>query len=404
MRYLPKRGIYVTAMIPKPRDALAISDCLLCQQWHRSAQLAETCTKEVILSNKSKFFKGVLSVDSFLFGGPEFICPLELVLLKDIGAAMELSDLPNDVVFNLSNFTPHCHPRSSDRHCRIIFHSIVTMQLVVIVVGIILNMIIVTSFVTRRALRKRIQSILLFNQALSDLFNAVFYGISTVSLLISDMVHVPLFSTDIASVSGIITIYSSLFLYTVIAFERFLAIQLPLWHRVNLRKRYMWIAVAVTWCFSMALAVLILLAFHFPSILDALIVIELDIVLQTVFLAIVIFLFILTFIKTLHSMKSQPTESASTTTSTYFKKQLRITGIFFLMFMSFAVVFIPLTVDLYVRNSNYVQINILNTMLMLTSVINPLLTLYYKKIFRASHRCRQQNIKVNNIEMLLMKT
>ena len=306
---------------------------------------------------------------------------------------------------NMSGSSLKCLFQASDESCKTILYIIAPIQMTIIIVAIILNLTIVITFSARRAVRKKISNILLFNQAVSDLFNVVVYGLSTVTNMLSTIVKgsAPRATLETAGVSISITFFSSLLLFTIIAFERFLSIQLPLWHRVNVRKKHIWIAIVLAWCFAIGFSLCIrLLFFHSPFVNRLLVMTQK--VSKTLFAVVITVLFIATFLKVLYSTRSSPKESTSIISNSYFKRQLRVTGIFFVMFMAFAVVFVPLTVILNLNRASHLLIRIFFTILMLTSVINPMLTLYFKNEFRKTCRCCQQHIRIADIELRSMQT
>ena len=84
---------------------------------------------------------------------------------------MDFIGLPNSSMVNFSGLSAPCVPSSIDRSCIAVIYSITVFQLVGIASGVILNMIIVTKFFNKPAIWKKIPLVLLFNQALADLFN-----------------------------------------------------------------------------------------------------------------------------------------------------------------------------------------------------------------------------------------
>ena len=52
-----------------------------------------------------------------------------------------------------------------------------SVALLMITIGLILNLVLVTSFCRRPSLRRKIPNILLFNQAVADLFSCAGYGV-----------------------------------------------------------------------------------------------------------------------------------------------------------------------------------------------------------------------------------
>ena len=154
-----------------------------------------------------------------------------------------------------------CNFLTADPSCETLFYIIASIQSVIIVAGIILNLTVAITFRKLPAVKKNIPNILLFNQCLADLFNVTIYGVMNVlSLLLvrllplvtySDVVYAIWVSTDFFHT---MTLYSSILLLCVIAFERFLAVSMPLWHRAHKRKRHPWIAAVVVWCVTIGIS------------------------------------------------------------------------------------------------------------------------------------------------------
>ena len=157
-----------------------------------------------------------------------------------------------------------CQPWTPDNRCRQIFEGIASLQILLTIIAFILNSLTISSYNRRKALRKKIPNLLLMNQAVADLFNAVVFGGSQITMLIFSM------STSLWDpqwrdkwviivlitriVSYPLTLFSSLLLYLIIAVERFLAICFPLWHRVHAQRKHVWISVAIIWCVSTLMA------------------------------------------------------------------------------------------------------------------------------------------------------
>ena len=280
-----------------------------------------------------------------------------------------------------------------------------SIPLVIIVTGIVLNLIIVTSFWRRRIVRSSIPNVLLFNQSVADLFNVAGYGVARTTFRL--LVHFNL-RYDIAELVLLFfwstTIFSSALLHNVIATERLLSISFPLWHRVYLLKKHIWISVTVLWTVSIVIGFcnIIIEILNVKRIIFTWFV-NISICLSV---GITTILFIITFIKALVSIKSEPTQSISNRTN--WKKQLRLTAIFFVMFISFAIVYLPLMAIALALTSTPTSgvvglaWTIIQMCFLLTSVINPVLTLCFKTQFRpcranADSRRNRQNIEMHQI-------
>ena len=277
------------------------------------------------------------------------------------------------------------------------------IQLMIIVAGVVLNMLVVSSFIRRPSLRKKIPNILLFNQSIADLFNSAVYGVAyIVRTALLSMLH------DGESVKGVttfiflffmvITLYCSTLLYAVIASERFLSISFPLWHRVHVTKRHIWSSIMLVWLFSIVLAIFIF--FSFISINGLRIIVNMCYSLTSVVVFIIIVLFITTFARACHSINTQPTLS---NLGNSLKKQVRLTMIFFIMFIAFTIVYIPLIamfIDINVSASvSGTRSDIMCSLLLLTSLFNPILTLCFKKEFRPCRNHQGSNFPRLDVEM-----
>ena len=105
-------------------------------------------------------------------------------------------------------------------------------------------------------------------------------------------------------------------------------------------------------------------------------------------------LFIGTFIKAFHALHSNSTNHRVS------KKQFRLTGLFFIMFLVFAIVYTPLTIlGGHVVRSLVKRIvpEILLTVTLLPSTLNPALTLIFNKQFRIHKSRAHININRNNM-------
>ena len=316
--------------------------------------------------------------------------------------------------WNISNVFKDCYPAHSDKRCKLIFHIMVSVQLLTVIVGSAMNIIIFISFIRRKLIKEKISNILLFNQVLADLFNIAVYGLPYVMGSVCALEMTPFclsvyyysdysyLSHAFVNASFISTLFSSILLFFTIALERFLSICAPLIHRAYVHKKDMWIAVAVVWCVSIALALLMAASNYIFSrkwILDIGYTVY---NLLTILVLLVILLFVVTFVKALHSIKSPPT--TSNTGKNNLKKQLRLTVMFFAMFMAFSLTFVPFIASIYMvydktSTYSYIGADIRNTCVMLTSVFNSTLILYLKKELRPCAPPTRRHEFHENIEM-----
>ena len=301
----------------------------------------------------------------------------------------------------VENLFEECQKLSKIGPCNSIFYSTASIQLVVILFGMIMNAIIVRSFYRRRIVRKKIPNILLFNQALADLFNGCMYGFThLVSALLSFVqLEGNMTLNLISTLCFVVSLSSSIFMYTTIASERFIALYLPLFHKTRLRKKHVWMAVAASW----SGAVIIAATYNFNRFFKFSTVIDLIIeYLMYLMVAIISFLFMITFIKAFRSIHVVPSQTFQDINIVNLKKHLRLTAVFFAMFMAFAVAYIPKVLFYRLVERTVVMEEIVLTLLLLTSVFNPMLTLNFKREFlpyaRRSqiHRLRETN---GNIEL-----
>ena len=272
-------------------------------------------------------------------------------------------------------------------------------QLLILITSTIFNSIIVSVFCKRSTVRKKIPNILLFNQAVADSFNGGVYGVICVTellLLVSEREQTIPAIEHPSNTTFIVSIMSSLLLYAIIAIERFLCIYFPLWHRVRLTKRHIWNCVVIIWLVSIVLGVCYSVILF--SLSDNTVPYVLIYILGTTLVVIITILFIATFIRAFLSLRSHQVNSATQNRHASFRKQLRLTGIFSIMFFIFAIVYIPITVVYNSSAKNYLLIQVMFTLLLITSVLDATLTIIFKKQFRVRQPQPQANIN-NNIAM-----
>ena len=275
------------------------------------------------------------------------------------------------------------------------------IPVVIIVAGLVLNLIIVTSFWKRRIVRRSIPNFLLFNQSIADLFNVAVYGVARTTfrgLLMFNKRYDIAMLVMLFSLS--VSVFSSALLHNIIAVERCLSIYFPLWHKVYLLKKHLWIAVIILWIVSIVIGICnfiieILTLNH--TIFSWFVTISIcsSIVITTI-------TFIATFIKAFVSIKSSQTRSISNS-NTNWKKQLRLTAIFFVMFTGYIIVYIPWTAIAFILKSSptsgVVELGIMRICFLLTSVINPVITLCFKRQFRPCQPNAEPHASRQHIEM-----
>ena len=138
----------------------------------------------------------------------------------------------------ITNTITDCRPYMfGNDKCNIIFISLLTIQLLVIVIGVILNSIVIAQYLKFSSIRKRLAHILLLNQAVADLVNCLVY---LTPLIVTHFHNVtyreypnildPLFGS-----AAFLSFSSSLYLFLIIAIERYISIVQPFWHRIMYR-------------------------------------------------------------------------------------------------------------------------------------------------------------------------
>ena len=294
----------------------------------------------------------------------------------------------------LKNFFRDCVPFSNDHRCKTIFYGIMSVQLLLIITGLILNSIIVSVFCKQANVREKIPNILLFHQAIADLFNGGVYGITRVTYLMVKKIDKK-FVWAIQSIfyaAFIISLLSSIFLCTVIAIHRFVSIYFPIWHRVHLTERHVQALIIVIWLVPIPFVILYLIYYK-------IIILWLIYTLIAPLVIIITVLFISTFIKAFLSLQIQSINSTPHQRSS--KRQLRLSLLFLVMFMEFALVYIPQTLIFSgtVGGGSDTLLGIMFTLLLLTSVVNPILTLSFRKQFRIFQSRTRPNNNRNGFQM-----
>ena len=301
----------------------------------------------------------------------------------------------------------------ADDACQMKFKIVVSVQLLIVTVALLLNSIIVINFFRRRPLRKKIHNILLFNQAVADTVNCLVYALPNLILVFYIMLWG--YSKKTWRIyfryrfTMTLTMSSSLFILAVIATERFLSICKPLWHRVNLRKRYIWRSILASWLISLIISGVWLLEKYDDKgnyIQDQILYkIEYGYIPYTILgilMLFVTFLFIFTFVKAFRSVKAQ-TASGSAPEITRAKKQFRLTCLFCIMFFIFILGFLSIMIASVIDDDfDQIEGQILVTLFVSTSILNPLTTFTFKKDFRAriSKRSHNTGKPANAIQMI----
>ena len=260
-----------------------------------------------------------------------------------------------------------CRIYHDDSTCQKMYLATVITQLSLGVVALILNLLVVIKFLKTRSLRKKIHCNLIFHQAFADLAGCVICGIPFAfgTLYILWQGYFTAYGQLTIALSTL-TIFLSLFIFTIISIERCISLWKPLWHRVYVLKRHIWFSIMISWLVSSLLTATV------PNDLNSKYTIALAVV-AILMILITSCAFLLTFLKAFKSLQE----------NTSIKKQLRLTGMFSAMFLVFIISFTPF---IYVRafSTGYLWELILSTTFLLTSLFNPALTLCMRKEFRVT--------------------
>ena len=284
----------------------------------------------------------------------------------------------------------HCFPfLYANKTCDYLNVSIFILQLIILMVGTILNSIIQVSFYNKRPLRRKIPSILLFNQATSDLFSCSIYVLPNVIYYLGYLLKLADFPYMIIVVLKrvlILTVTISIFLHTIIAIERYLSICKPMWHRAKVQIKHIWSSVIITWFMSLLITVIC----HFANGIntDDYMIDEVMHTLMAILAFLITLITVLYLVSVIEACKSLYMPSSSNTQKMRAKKQLRLTLLFFVMFATFLTGFIPVLVGLVWRMWQLsFKFQLLFLFFNLTSALNPMLTLSMRKEFRSKCVC-----------------
>ena len=141
------------------------------------------------------------------------------------------------------------------------------VQIATALIAIVLNVLICICFRKNRAMRKKNANILLFNQALVDLVNCAIFAIPNAIFLRVHRIQSrePEFTFAVTSMALILSGSSSVFLFALIAVERFLSLYKPMWHRVHVTTGRIWKGIVFVWAISVVLAVTMPFVYYLPD-------------------------------------------------------------------------------------------------------------------------------------------
>ena len=266
--------------------------------------------------------------------------------------------------------------------------------------AVILNIIVLSLYLRRKNIRHKVGNILLASQAVVDLFNSGIYAMLTASYYLIIRNVYPHLSNQEEKAVWVATlalyffsIHSSMYTFTLISYERYLAVSEPFWHRQNVTR---------SWIMKRLLIVLVLTTIITPlstySGSTPFLPVLYPIIGITLLLMIIVsILFTLSYSKAHKFVTGKASYRAKTEESTeksfISKKLLRLTLIFLTMYAVFLMALVSMVVFLVlwlVRGSRTgIPAMVHSVLLAVTSIINPVLTLSLRKDFKIiQFRCQ----------------
>ena len=304
-----------------------------------------------------------------------------------------------------------CMPEMQNSLCDSRFSVLIVIQLLALFIGIALNAIIIKVFFTRRSIQEKIVNVLLVNQAIADVVNLALFALPN-SLLLLYMLITKRFTQRVVNAvhaTVVLTVASSVLLFVIIAFERFLALHNPIWHKVKIQKRSIYKSVLIAWLVSACLLIFDIStvicgnwegqlckkpSYYFHWMIRLLL---------GGLILIVIVLFLLTFIKALRAIRSRATQLAKVE-HVKAKLQLKLTIIFLTMFLCFITGFAFVLIGASIPKETLLA-KIFFSLFNLTSIFNPMWTMFQKKEFRLRNVVdevntpKQSNTSGTNLEL-----
>ena len=269
------------------------------------------------------------------------------------------------------------HPK-----CEAIFITINSLEIFTAFFGLILNSIIVRSYRRQSKTRKTIPNLLLTNQAMADIVNCLVFAIpQAVHGLYVIFYKLPVaINGDGNIIRGVnyaafmLTSLSSAAIFNVVAFERCLALMMPLLHTASIRKRHIHISIGAIWFISVALSVTC--GYIMYKTLSGRLSGDLLSILMLLLLGCATSLFSISYAKAFVTIRKN--EQAG------LRKQMKVTVIFVVMYGIFLVGFCPIGIWFGSTSKTVTPIKSLPFLfLTLTSVLNSMLVLWLKKDLRA---------------------
>ena len=282
-----------------------------------------------------------------------------------------------------------CQADMLNSKCTLIYLTTSSIQAIIIVIGILLNLIVCFKIFQRKETRRKLTNVLFVNQAFADLFNCLMYALpATIYMFISSTYKtdqsVNNFLGPLSDVMAIASISSSLMIFTIIAFERWLSIAKPIFHHAKLRKKHIWTAIVICWFLSISSSLLRLV---FDGALY-IIYIKLMQTIMVLLISIATVAFFFTWLKAFRTIRVHQKRGADQHSK---RKDLQVTKVFSIMYLLFIITFVPLAV-VNPNEENPVR-RIKFILFTLTAIINPTLTL----ILRTGFKCRSRSINDKEI-------
>ena len=280
----------------------------------------------------------------------------------------------------IENPIEDCHPiMYANQKCDSAFLGIISVQFLVIAVALFLNATVVYAFWKKPQIRKKIPNVLLFMHAVVDLMICLLYALPNPIFLLIQKRNKTVMSFMLPMERGTLHLSasSSILLFTLTAAERFVSLYKPIWHRLYISTRRVWMAAAVALTLSVinSCTAVITYVYHRYDVFMRF---------SQAFLCgnflLVSILHGWTF-KIAYFSKCKQTSPSKE--NTQWKKEFRLVLLFISMYCIFVIGFAPLFVTSILGEYFYnVCTQMYLSIFTLTSMLNPLLTFWLKTDFR----------------------
>ena len=289
----------------------------------------------------------------------------------------------------INNLFNDCHvDRYDNGTCDHVFRGVFSFQMVISLIAIGLNLLICVGFQQKVSKRKKNSNILLLNQALVDIVNCIIFAMpNAIFLLLQSLLKKEQsYTFTLMITSLILSASSSIFLFMIIAMERFLSLYNPIWHQRNVYAKRIWKTITLAWLIAVSLAAIVPAIVHSSPntevanhrffIYRLFLLALLGILLLTITI-----LHIWSFLLAYRAVHVK--DGASEQVILRSKKQFRLLMLFIIMYIAFIIAFIALKVLAAMGFDYYtVKNQVLLCIFMMTSLLNPIVTLCLKPSFR----------------------